>query len=78
MIRNLKLLISYDGSDFKGWQFQPNVRTVQGDIETQIIKLFNDQRINLIGSGRTDSGVHAEEQVASIKLKTDWKLDNIK
>ena len=78
MIRNLKLLISYDGSDFKGWQFQPNVRTVQGDIETQILKLFNDQQINLIGSGRTDSGVHAKEQVASIKLKTDWKLDNIK
>ena len=71
MIRNLKLLISYDGSDFKGWQFQPNVRTVQGDIETQILKLFNDQQINLIGSGRTDSGVHAKEQVASIKLKTE-------
>ena len=78
MIRNLKFLISYDGSCFKGWQFQPNVRTVQGDIETQILKLFKNQKINLIGSGRTDSGVHANEQIASIKLKTDWKLDNIK
>ena len=78
MTRNFKLLISYDGTDFKGWQFQPNVRTVQGDIETQILKLFKNQKINLIGSGRTDSGVHAKQQVASIKLETNWELDTIK
>ena len=66
MIKNFKFIISYDGTNLKGWQFQPNVRTVQGDIEKKLSKLFKGQRINLIGSGRTDSGVHALGQVANI------------
>ena len=78
MKRNFKLTISYDGTRLKGWQFQPSERTVQGDIENEFSKLFKDQKINLIGSGRTDSGVHAFEQIANIRLDTDWKNDNIR
>ena len=78
MIKNFKFIISYDGTNLKGWQFQPNVRTVQGDIEKKLSKLFKGQRINLIGSGRTDSGVHALGQVANIFLDTNWSNDNIK
>ena len=78
MIKNFKFIISYDGTNLKGWQFQPNVRTVQGDIENKLSKLFKGQRINLIGSGRTDSGVHALGQVANIFLDTNWSNDNIK
>jgi len=76
--RNFKLIIAYDGTELKGWQFQPNVRTVQGDIENELLKLFQGQRITLIGSGRTDSGVHAYGQVANIILNTDWNKNNIK
>jgi tRNA pseudouridine38-40 synthase len=78
LIKNFKFIISYDGTNLKGWQFQPNVRTVQGDIEKKLSNLFKGQRINLIGSGRTDSGVHALGQVANIFLDTNWSNDNIK
>ena len=78
MKRNFKITIAYDGTDLKGWQFQPNVRTVQGDIEKELLKLFKGQKVTLIGSGRTDSGVHAYGQVANVILDTDWKNENIK
>ena len=57
-MENHKLIIQYDGAKFHGWQIQPVVRTVQGDIESAILEIYPDQNINLIGSGRTDSGVH--------------------
>ena len=77
MKRNFKLVIAYDGKELKGWQFQPNERTIQGDIENELLKLFQGQKITLIGSGRTDSGVHAYGQVANIVLDTDWNKNNI-
>ena len=78
MKKNFKLVIAYDGTKLKGWQFQPNERTVQGDIENELSKLFKDQKINLIGSGRTDSGVHALRQIANIVLDTKWETRNIR
>ena len=58
------MTIQYDGSDFHGWQIQSQGRTVQGDIETALSVIYPEEKITLIGSGRTDVGVHALAQVA--------------
>ena len=75
--KNLKLIIEYDGSDFLGWQIQKSGRTVQGEIESALKKIFNTNSITLVGSGRTDSGVHAKAQPAHVKLTTQMDLDKI-
>lgn len=59
----IKLTIEYDGTSFCGWQIQPNGVSVQGTI-TEAIKKITGEDVKLIGSGRTDSGVHAEGQIA--------------
>lgn len=63
-LANYKLLISYIGTAYKGWQVQPNSPTVQGVIEALLFKIFKE-RIVLMYSSRTDAGVHALEQVAN-------------
>lgn len=65
-IRNLRLDIAYDGSDFFGWQRQPGRETIQGRIEAAIEQLTGE-KVNLAGSGRTDAGVHAAGQTANFK-----------
>ena len=73
---NILLSLSYDGTDFCGWQRQDKaaqgepVRTVQGEIEKALEKMFR-QKINLYGSGRTDSGVHAHGQAANFLSPSD-------
>ena len=67
-----KLVISYDGTDFAGFQIQPNERTVQGEIEKALFNLTG-QEIRITPSGRTDTGVHALGQVISFDL--DTKID---
>ena len=62
-----KLIVSYDGTDFHGWQVQPNLRTVQGTLASAIHSLTSE-RILPQGSGRTDAGVHALGQVVSFEL----------
>ena len=66
--KNFKLTIQYLGTPYNGWQYQPNRPTVQGEIENAFIKILrkNKQNVNLIGSGRTDSGVHAIGQIANM------------
>lgn len=64
MKRNIKLTIEYDGTDFVGWQKQPNGRTVQDEIETAV-KRITQEESSIVGAGRTDSGVHARGQVAN-------------
>ncbi|MHB8654238.1 MAG: tRNA pseudouridine(38-40) synthase TruA [Terriglobia bacterium] len=66
-MRNIRLLIAYDGTDFHGWQRQPNVPTVQACLESGLEKLI-EERVTLYGSGRTDAGVHALNQVANFKM----------
>jgi tRNA pseudouridine38-40 synthase len=63
-VRNLRLTIAYDGSAYSGWQIQPNAPTVQGAIENRLREMTQTQ-CRVRAAGRTDAGVHAEEQVAS-------------
>ena len=63
-----QLIIQYDGSQFHGWQVQAKGRTVQGDIEKALSKIYSNNEISLMGAGRTDAGVHAMAQVAHVEL----------
>jgi tRNA pseudouridine38-40 synthase len=74
---NFKLLIQYDGTDFHGWQVQENQRTVQGELE-RTLSLLEDAEVHVAGSGRTDAGVHAEGQVASIRLNRAFTPDKLR
>lgn len=62
-MRKIKLLLSYDGTGFQGWQKQPGLSTVQGTLEAVLSQIYNEP-IKVIGSGRTDAGTHAVAQVA--------------
>ena len=75
---NYKLNISYDGTDFSGWQIQPSARTVQGDLEIAICSIFNNDKISICGSGRTDAGVHAINQTANFNINTKMSVQQIK
>jgi tRNA pseudouridine38-40 synthase len=72
MQRNIKLEIEYDGTDFHGWQIQPKLCTVQKEIQDKLHTILKHE-VSLIGSGRTDVGVHALGQVAN--FKTENQLD---
>jgi len=79
-MRNIKLIIEYDGTGFNGWQAQvkaKKLRTIQEEIEKAAKKLFN-KKISLIGASRTDSGVHAKAQTANFRIDTTLPLYNIK
>ncbi len=68
-MRNIKLTLSYDGTDFNGWQTQPGFRTVQETLENAIAALTSE-RIRVNASGRTDTGVHAVGQVVNFYSDT--------
>ena len=77
MRKNYKLTIQYDGNDFHGWQVQAKGRTVQGDIENALSVIYPDEKITLIGAGRTDAGVHALGQAANIKLPNKLSAEEL-
>lgn len=75
-LRNLKLTLMYDGGNYQGWQrLNMNSNTIQGVLETIVSKEFGES-IKIIGSGRTDVGVHALGQVANFQI-TDKALENL-
>jgi tRNA pseudouridine38-40 synthase len=71
-MNNYKLLIQYDGTNYAGWQMQSNAVTVQQKI-AEAIQIITKENVNLIGSGRTDTGVHALGQVANFRI--DMEID---
>ena len=76
-MRNFKLMIEYDGTDFHGWQRQPRLRTVQGTMEEALAAFFGtDVQIN--GAGRTDAGVHALAQTCNTVLDTDLTPEQLR
>jgi tRNA pseudouridine38-40 synthase len=74
---NYKLLLQYDGTEFHGWQIQDDLRTVQGEL-TSALSLIEGRSVNVHGSGRTDAGVHAEGQVASVEIQIDISPEKLR
>jgi tRNA pseudouridine38-40 synthase len=75
-MRNIRLIVEYDGTDFFGWQRQPDVPTIQGEIESALEKIFGE-KLTLYGSGRTDAGVHALNQAANFKTAGAIPCENL-
>ena len=71
-----QLTLQYDGSGFHGWQLQPDLRTVQGELEAALSRLADRPR-TVVGSGRTDAGVHATGQVASVDMPASWNASRL-
>ena len=72
-MRNIRFVLSYDGTDFRGWQTQPTYRTVQETLETAIKAVTGDERLHCNASGRTDAGVHACGQVVNFHTASGLK-----
>jgi tRNA pseudouridine38-40 synthase len=69
-MRNIRLTLSYDGTDFHGWQTQPGLRTVQETVEKALAELTGEEHGRVNASGRTDTGVHALGQVVNFRSQT--------
>jgi len=77
MPRNIRMILAYDGTEFHGWQKQPGMRTVQDVIEQAARRVVRHQ-LTVLGSGRTDAGVHAIGQVANFLTTCDIPCDNLR
>ncbi|HLR76276.1 MAG TPA: tRNA pseudouridine(38-40) synthase TruA [Balneolaceae bacterium] len=76
MKQRYKLTIEFDGTQYSGWQIQPNARTVEEEIENAFSRILQ-QPVDIIGQGRTDAGVHAEKQIAHVNLASEIKIDDL-
>ena len=76
-MKNIKMIIEYDGSRYLGWQrLGDSDRTIQGKLEN-VISEMTESKIEIIGSGRTDAGTHARGQVANFKTTSSMKLQEM-
>src|SRR6059036_4237142 len=75
IVRNIKLVLAYDGSEFSGWQVQPDAATIQGKLASAIGRI-TAEKVLPQGSGRTDAGVHALAQVASFVTESSVPTEN--
>ncbi len=75
-MRNIKLVIEYDGTAYNGWQRQADVLTIQQVMEDTLSRIVND-RVVLVASSRTDTGVHALNQVANFRTSSKLPLRNL-
>src|SRR5438132_10736858 len=76
IVRNIKLVLAYDGSEFSGWQVQPDAATIQGTLASAIGRI-TAEKVLPQGSGRTDAGVHALAQVASFTTESPIPVENL-
>jgi tRNA pseudouridine38-40 synthase len=77
LMRRIKITLAYDGTDFHGWQVQPGLSTIQGTLEAVVAEI-EGAPTHVAGSGRTDAGVHAFEQVAAFTLSNSIPLYNLR
>lgn len=75
-MRNIKLLLEYDGTDYHGFQKQPGLPTIQGEVEGRLARILGEPT-KLIGAGRTDAGVHASGQVANFLTENQISPEQI-
>jgi tRNA pseudouridine38-40 synthase len=76
-LRRIKIVLSYDGTDYHGWQVQPGLPTIQGVLEA-VISGIEGREVPVAGSGRTDAGVHALAQVAAFSIENPIPVDNLR
>ncbi|MCL6545473.1 MAG: tRNA pseudouridine(38-40) synthase TruA [Bryobacteraceae bacterium] len=76
-MRRIRITLSYDGTDYHGWQVQPGLPTIQGALEA-VLEEIEGKPVAVLGSGRTDAGVHALAQVAAFTLSNPIPLPNLK
>ncbi|MCU1337250.1 MAG: tRNA pseudouridine synthase [Bryobacterales bacterium] len=80
-MRRIRITVSYDGTEYHGWQVQPGLATIQASLEGVLSEIEGDQiegSVHVDGSGRTDAGVHALAQVAAFDLTNPIPLPNLK
>ncbi len=74
-MRNIKLIIQYDGTNYHGWQIQSRCVTAQGEVLKAVRKMVGDNSLKLVGASRTDSGVHAIGQVGNFQIPETNTID---
>ena len=77
-MKNIKIIMSYDGTRYKGWEHQPGVdNTIQGKLET-VLEKMTGSFVEVIGAGRTDAGVHARAMTANFHIETEMSAEDIR